>query len=144
MSRTVFLVGAAIWLLAGIGGIAVGAVGTESLLSLLPPLAIDAAALGGALTAVALALLAIGVMHLVVVGGIANDRRWASSAGVLLASALAILALALAATAVASALRDARYALPLIGAAALAAVGAAVYAYAAVRLAGQLGSGSVS
>lgn len=144
MARTVFLVGAAVWLLSGIAGIVLAAVGTESLLSLLPPLAIDAPALGGALTAVALALLAIGAAHVVVVAGISRELRWARSVGVLLASMLAIGWIALAAAAVSSALREMEYALPLIAAASLAAIGAAGYAYAAARLAGELGSGPVS
>jgi len=144
VARTVLLVGAAACLLSGVAGIGLAIAGSESLLSLLPPLAIDADALGGAVTAVALALVAVGVVHLGVLVGLGQGQRWAMSAGALLSSVLAVVSLALAAAAVSSALRAADYALPLIGAASLAFVATAAYAFVAVRLARELGSGSAS
>lgn len=141
-TRTVLVIGAAVWLLLGIGGIGLALVGRQWLLSSLPPLAIDADALGGALTAMALVALALGLVHLCLVIGLARGWRWARSAGALLASLLAAVSLGLVATAVSSALREAAYALPLAAGAALAAVGALGYAVVAVRLARSLGSGS--
>jgi hypothetical protein len=142
VARRVLVLGTAVWILLGAVALLLAAVGTDNLLAWLPPLAIDADALGGALTAVGLALVATGVTHLVVLLGLRRRRRWASSAGALLASVLAIASLALAATAFSSAVRESAYALPLIGAGSLVALAAAGYGIAAVRLARELGSGS--
>ena len=141
-TRTVLVIGAAVWLLVGIGGIWLSVVGREWLISSLPPLAIDADALGGALTATALVVLAIGLAHLGVLIGLTRGWRWARSAGALLASVLAAALLGLVAAAVSSAVREVAYALPLGAGAALAAVGVLGYATVAVRLARSLGSGS--
>lgn len=142
MTRTVLVIGAGVWLLAGIGGIGLAVAGREWLLSSLPPLAIDADALGGALTAMALLVVAIGLAHVCVLIGLARGWRWVRSAGALLASVLAAVLLGLVAAAVSSAVRDVAYALPLVVGAALAAVGVLGYAAVAVRLARSLGSGS--
>ena len=144
MARTVLIIGAIAWLGAGGTAVVLGAAGTDLLLSLLPPLAIDADALGGALTAMALTLVAIGAAHLLVVAGLGRGRRWALSAGALLASVLAVVSVGLAATAAASSFRDTNYALPLAGAALVAALSATGYAIAAVRLARALGSRSAA
>ncbi|MGH2379758.1 MAG: hypothetical protein ACRDG7_00845 [Candidatus Limnocylindria bacterium] len=142
MTRTVFVIGAVAWLLVGIGMMGVAVLGSEWLLARLPPLAIDADALGGALTAMAVAMLTVGATHIVLLIGLARGSRWARSAGALVASVLAAILLGLAAAATSSALRDAANALPLIGAAVLAAVGVLAYLLVAVRLARELGSGS--
>ena len=142
MTRTVLVIGATVWLLAGLGVIGVAMGGREWLLSFLPPLAIDSDALGGALTAMALLVLAIGLAHLAVLIGLARGSRWVQSAGALLASVLAAVLVGLVAAAVSSAVREAAYALPLVGGATLAALGALGYAVVAVRLARSLGSGS--
>ena len=144
MARTILLIGAIAWLLAGAGAFALASVGTQQLLSMLPPLAIDAAALGGALTALALTLVATGTAHLFVVAGLRDGRRWAASAGALLASVLAAVSVGLSAAAVSSALREPTYALPLVGGALVAASAATCYLLVAVRLARELGSGSDS
>lgn len=136
------MVGAVVWLLAGIGGMGLAVFGRAWLLSRLPPLAIDADALGGALTAMALVVSAIGVAHLGVLVGLGRGWRWVWSAGALLAAILAAVLLGLAAAAVSSALREATYALPLIGAGSLATLGTLGYVLVAVRLARELGSGS--
>ena len=144
MARTVLLIGAIAWLLAGAGALALAALGTQQLLSVLPPLAIDAAALGGALTALAMTLVATGTAHLFVVAGLREGRRRAASAGALLASVMAAVSVGLAAAAISSALREPAYALSLVGAAVVAASAAIAYTLAAVRLALELRSGSVS
>ena len=144
MARKVLFIGAVVWLLAGAGAFVLAAVGTEQLLSLLPPLAIDADAVGGALTALALTLVVTGTAHLFVVAGLRDGRRWAGSAGVLLASVLAVVSVALAATAISSALLEPTYAWPLLAAAVLAASAATGYVIAAVLLARELGSGSAT
>jgi hypothetical protein len=144
VARTVLLIGAIAWLVAGAGAFTLAAIGTRGLMSVLPPLAIDAAALGGALTALALTLVATGTAHLFVVAGLREGRRWAASAGALLASVMAAVSVGLAAAAISSALREPAYALPLVGAGAVAALAAIAYTVAAVRLALELRSGSVS
>jgi hypothetical protein len=144
MARTILLIAAIGWLVAAVAGLSVALAGRDALLAALPPLAIDADALGGALTVVAVACLGIGAAHVGVVVGLGRDRRWARSAGVLLASVLAVCFLALAATAAASALRESSLALAL-GAACVAAASAAIgYAVTVVRLVADLRSGSTT
>ena len=144
MARTVLIIGAVAWLLAGAGGFTLAAIGTAQLIALLPPLAVDADAVGGALTALALTLVATGTAHLFVVAGLRDGRRWARSAGVLLTALLAIVSIGLAATAVASAVREPAYGLQLLAGAAVGAVAAVAYLLAAVGLARELGAGSAS
>ena len=144
MARTVLVIGAVAFLLAGAGTFALAAVGVQQLLSMLPPLAIDADAVGGALTALALTLVATGTGHLFVVAGLRYGRRWARSAGALLSSVLAVVFVGLAAAAISSAVRSPAYALALLAAAAAATCAAIGYTLAAVRLARELGSGSAS
>ena len=113
-----------------------------ALIAVLPPLAIDADALGGALTVIAVASLLIGAAHAGIVAGLGRDLRRARSAGVLLASVLAVGFLGLAATAAASALREPPLA-PILTGACLAATAVAIgYALTVVRLVADLGSGS--
>jgi len=144
VARIVLMTGAVIWLLGGIVGTGIAAFETNWLQSLLPPLAIDIEALGGALVAMALAMVAIGLVHVVVVTGLHRERRWARSSGVLLASVLAAALLGLAAAAVSSAVREPPYAPPLIAAAVAATMGTVAYALAVGRLARELGSESGS
>jgi hypothetical protein len=142
VARRVLLVGAVGWLLVAIAGIGVAVAGVEALRSLLPPLAIDADALGGAITAVAVALLAVGSAHVAVLLG--DERRWAVSAGALLSAVVSIASLALAAAALASAARESALAWPLLGAGLFAGLVAIGYGVAAVRFARQLGTRSAS
>jgi hypothetical protein len=144
VARTVLLVGAVAFLLAGAGTFTLSAIGVRQLLTLLPPLAVDADAVGGALTALALTLVATGTAHLFVVAGLRDGRRWAASAGALLAGVLAVVFVGLSAAAVSSAVRSPTYALTLLAAAAAATCAAIGYTLVAVRLARELGSGSAS
>lgn len=142
MARTILLIGAAGWLVVAIAGLAVALAGRNALLAALPPLAIDADALGGALTVIAAAALGVGAAHAGVVVGLGRGHRWARSAGVLLASVLAVAFLALAATAAASALRESPLALVLGGACVATASAAVGYALTAASLVAELRSGS--
>ncbi len=144
MARTFLVIGAVAFLLAGVFTFALAAVGVERLLTMLPPLAIDADAVGGALTALALSFVATGTVHLFVVAGLRERRRWAASAGALLAGVLAAAFVGLATAAISSALRSPANALPLLMGAAAATFAAISYALVAVRLARELGSGSAS
>lgn len=142
MARTVLLIGAIGWLVVAIAGLGVALAGRNALLAALPPLAIDADALGGALMVIAVAALGVGAAHAGVVVGLGRGNRWARSAGVLLASVLAVAFLALAATAAASALRESPLALVLSGACVATAVAAVGYALTAARLVADLRAGS--
>lgn len=142
MARTILLIGAIGWLLLAIVGLGVALAGREVLLANLPPLAIDADALGGAVTVIAVAALGIGGAHAGLVVGLARGSSWARSAGVLLASVMSVIFLALAATAAASAVRESPLALVLGGACVGAALVAIGYALTAARLVADLRSGS--
>ena len=142
MVRMVLLIGTIGWLVVAIACLGVALAGRNALLAALPPLAIDADALGGALTVIAVAALGVGAAHAGVVVGLGRGRRWARSAGVLLASVLAVAFFAIAATAAASALRESPLALVLGGACIATAVAAVGYALTAARLVADLRSGS--
>jgi hypothetical protein len=142
VARTVLAVGAVAWLIVGVAGIAIAVAGREWMIGILPPLAIDADALGGALAAMASALGLVGIAHLGVVVGLSRRWRSALSAGVLLASVLSAACLALAAAAISSAVREPTYVLGLVGAAAAAVVAAVAYGLAAVHLVRELRAGS--
>ena len=113
-----------------------------ALLDALPPVAIDADALGGLAAFMAAGSLVVAVAHAGVAVGLARDVRWARSAGVLLASALAVTFLALAATAAASAVREVASA-SILSVGTVAALGVAVaYGLTAARLVAELRSAS--
>ena len=80
--------------------------------------------------------------HIVADFGLGRRRRWALSAGALLASVLAVAFVALAAAATASALRESALGLQLAAAAVLAALAALVYGLTAAQLVAELRSGS--
>jgi hypothetical protein len=143
VARRTLLIGAVAWLVLALAGLVVAVAGRSALMQALPPLTIDADAVGGAVAVIAAASLAIGVAHAGVVAGLAADRRWAQTAGVLLASVLAVTFLALAAAAVTSALREPAAAKPILaGGAVGAALAAVAYGFTAARLVRELGSRS--
>jgi hypothetical protein len=142
VARRTLLIGAVAWLVLALTGLATAVLGSAALMDALPPLAIDADALGGALAVIAAGSLAIAVAHAGVVAGLAADRRWARSVGVLLSSVLAVAFLALAATALTSALREPTSAPMMAGGAVAAALAASAYGLTAARLVRELGSGS--
>lgn len=142
MARTILLIGAIGWLVVAIAGLGVALAGRDTLMAALPPLAIDADALGGALTVIAVVALGIGAAHAGAVVGLGRGSRWARSAGVLLASVMSVVFLALAATAAASAVRESPLALLLGGACVATTLAAIGYALTAARLVADLRSGS--
>lgn len=138
----ILIIATAAWALAGLAGLGIAAVATEALHSALPELAIDRAALGGAVTAVALSALGVAIVHLAVLLGV--RRRWpgALASGVLLGAVMTVLSAASGAAAVASAVRTPDY-LAILGAAALAGSLAAVgYGLVTAALVRDLGSDS--
>ena len=142
MVRRTLVVGTVAWLVLATAGLVVAAFGRQALLGALPPLAIDADALGGAVAVLASASLLIGLAHAGIILGLTRNARWAYSAGVLLAAGLAVAFLALAATAVTSAIREPAMAPALGGGAVGAGAVAVVYGLTAARLVTALGSGS--
>ena len=142
MARRTLLTGVVAWLVVACAGLIATVAGRTALLDALPPLAIDADALGGVLAVMAAGVMVVGLAHAAVAAGLARDRRWARSAGVLLASVLAVTFLALAATAATSAFRESAAALALsIGAVAAAGV-AVAYGLTAAQLVAELRAAS--
>jgi hypothetical protein len=140
--RRTLLTGAVAWLALACTALFVAVAGRTALLEALPPLAIDADALGGVLAVMAAGAILLAMAHAAVVAGLARDRRWARSAGVLLASVLAVTFLALAATGATSALRESAAATILSVGAAAAVVVAAVYGLTVARLLAELKAAS--
>lgn len=142
MARTILLIGAGVWALAGVAGLALAVVGTDVLADLLPPLAIDRDALGRTVVTLAVTALGMSVAHLVVIGGLARRRPWAWSAGTLLAGMLAAASLA----GVAAAITSAAAGTMELAASVASAVGTLLmtigYAWAAARLVGDIRSRS--
>ena len=134
MARTVLLAATIVWLVAGVVGIGIGLLGSTGLQRLLPPLAIDVAALGGAVVAVAVGVLVVGVAHAVVVLGMRAGHPAARSAALLLSATLSALLLALAAASATSAVTLPERAPSFLVACAAAAVGAAAYGLVTVLL----------
>jgi hypothetical protein len=142
MARRIIVAGTVAWLVVAAVGVALASAWRQSLLALLPPLAIDADAVGGALTVISIGAFVIGAAHAAIWAGLASQKRWARSAGILLASVVCAGFLALAAAAAASAVRDTSLAMGLGGAALIACVAALSYGLAAARLVSELRSGS--
>jgi hypothetical protein len=127
MARTLLLAATIAWLVAGVVGIGLGLLGAAGLQRILPPLAIDGAALGGAVVAVGFGVLAVGAAHAVVVIGLRAGHPAARSAALLLAATLCVLLLGLAAAAATSAATVQDRAPALLAGCAVALVGAAAY-----------------
>jgi hypothetical protein len=141
MARTVLLAATVAWLVAGAIGIAIGLLGASGLQRILPPLAIDLAALGGAVVAVATGVLVVGIAHAIVVVGMRDGRRAARSAALLLAATMSVLLLALAAASATSAITVPERAPALLAACLAALVGAAAYGFVAVLLIAEVRAG---
>ncbi|MGI8658980.1 MAG: hypothetical protein ACR2K4_09500 [Candidatus Limnocylindria bacterium] len=140
MARRILVIAAIAWGLVGIGGLVLAAIGTQAVLALLPPLTIDADALGGAITAMATTMLGVAAAHAAVLLAMRRWGRSATSAGTLLAAIQSVATLALAVAAVTSAIRTPDEALLLGLAAAAAGVGSVAYGLATVGLVRELRS----
>jgi hypothetical protein len=134
VTRTLLLATAMTWLIAGTGGLVLAVVGTEALEAALPPLVIDTDALRAAIVAVAVGLLAVGLLHLVILAGLRARRRLAWTAGVLFAALLCATLVALAAASATSAVADPGRALAYLLGAVGATVGAVAYGAVTARL----------
>jgi len=141
VARGVLLVGAVAWSAAGLGGIGLGTFGARWLHAQLPPVVIDAAALGGGVTAIGASILALGIAHLAVLGGLRREQRWARSAAMLLVGTLAVALLGLTAAAATSAVTFPSAAPAFLAGAAMAAIGAAGYGWCLAWLVRRIGPG---
>jgi hypothetical protein len=128
VARIVLRLGAGLWTVAGLAGLAVGVFGADAVARLLPPLAIDTDALGGAIAAVAAALLLVAVVHVLALAA------WAATLAVLLTAGLAMLFAVLAVAAFTSAAVETANALALIGAGVASVLVGASYGLACARL----------
>jgi hypothetical protein len=137
VARALLLATGATWVLGGTAGLALAALGTEALERMLPPLAIDTDALRAAIVAVAIALLLVGVLHVLIVAGLRRGRRLAWTSGILMAALLCATLVALAAASATSAAADPGRALSYLAGAVGASLGAAAYGVIAARLVGQ-------
>lgn len=98
-ARLVLVVGGSATLLAGLIVATLGLVGAGWLRSLLPPVVIDAAAVGGAAFALGLSVATAGAAQLVLAIALRRPGRWVGAAAVTTAGLLASLLIALAAAA---------------------------------------------
>ena len=144
MARAILLAGAIAWSLGSMAAATTALIGVDALLRLLPPLAIDADAVRGALTAVAVGLGAAAVLHVALVAGLRRGGHRARSLAILLAAVLTALCVALAAAAFVSAAAEPASALPLVLAGIVAGLTAGAYAVASWSLVNELRSGSRS
>ena len=128
MARAILLAGAIIWSLGGVAAAGVALIGIETLLRLLPPLAIDADAVRGAITAVAVGLGAAAALHVGAVAGLGRGGHRARSLAILLTGLFAALCVALAAAAFVSAAAAPASAPALMAAGIAASVTATAYA----------------
>ena len=144
MARSVLLAGAVTFAVAGLIAIAVSASAVSQLKSWLPPLAIDDAALGGAILALGAGLLAVAAVHAIVVLGLRARWRVAWTGGVLLTIGMGATLVALAAASATSAAAMPDRALAFLGATIGAALAATAYAVAAIELVGEMRSRSVT
>jgi hypothetical protein len=144
LARAILLAATITWGAAAVLTLALAALGAERLEGALPPLSIDTDALRGALVAVGVAMGLTAAAHGTVVVGLRAGRRWASSAGILLAGMLTATFLALAAAALTSAMATPSSAALLVGSGIGASVCATAYGLVTARLVGELRAGSAT
>lgn len=144
MARAILLAGAILWSLGSVAAGVVAAMGVDALLRLLPPLVIDADAVRGAVTAVAVGLGAAGVLHVAAIVGLRRGGHRATSLAILVAALFAALWMALAAAAFVSAAADPTWAVVLLLAGVGGGLAALAYGLAGWRLVGEVRSKSRS
>lgn len=130
------------WVVMGIGGLGLAALGTERLEAVLPPLAIDTEALRGAIVAVSAGVLGIGVGHLAILLGLRMHRPLAWTVGILGGALMSATLIALAATSGTTAVADPDRALAFTAGALAAAGVAGAYALVTAQLIAERRAGS--
>jgi hypothetical protein len=91
-----FLLAGALLVLAGTVGLGAALTQADAIRQRLPEVAIDAAAVGGAAAALSIAVLALGVVHLLLAAALRGGAAWSVIAGIVLAHIVGGLVLALA------------------------------------------------
>jgi len=94
-----FLLGGSVLVLAGMVGLGAALTQADTIRQRLPEVAVDAAAVGGAAAALALAALLLGLGHLLVAIAMGRGAAWSLTAGIVLGHIVGGLLLALAAAA---------------------------------------------
>jgi hypothetical protein len=140
MARTILAAATVVWLGAGAMAVGIGLLGSTGLQRLLPPLAIDLAALGGAVVAIGAVTLLIGAAHASVLLGLRAERRRAAAGGVLLSGTLTALLVSLTAAAATSAASTPDRAIPMLLGGIAAFVAGASYCVATVSLVAEIRS----
>lgn len=133
LPRLVLGLGGVVLLVTGLVGIALGATSGPFLRSLLPPVVVDAAAVGGATVALSGLLLLIGAAQLALAAWAGAQRRWTTASAVIVSGLLASAFLAGAVVSVTEAARSGSVVMLGLGACAL--VVALAYAAASLALA---------
>jgi hypothetical protein len=141
VARTLLAAATVVWVAAGVLGIGVGMAAASDLQRILPPLAIDLSALGGAVVAVSAVALSVGIVHAALLVGMRAGHHVARSVAIVVAAALAALLLGLAAAAATSAVTVPDRALALLAAALAAVAGAVAYGAVAALLVAEVRAG---
>lgn len=144
MGRAVLAVGAVMWGIAAVAAALVTVFGVDRLLALLPPLAVDADAVGGAALAVSLALAIAAGTHLAILVALGRGVRLAWTAGLLLCGLGVAVTIGLTGTAFASAAAEPSMAVPLVAAGVASLVAAVGYAAAIAWFIGEIRAGAPS
>lgn len=119
VARFLLVVGVVLILL-GTAAVVLAIADPQGVRAQLPPVPIDAAAVGGALSALGAGCAVLGLAHLVAVAGLRRRAGWAPTATVVLAATFGMLCLAVAVAALVSAPQGAGFVLGGIGLAAVA------------------------
>jgi hypothetical protein len=141
LRRVVVVLGLA-WLVLGIAAIVLGVAGGSWLHARLPELTIDAAALGGGMTAVGVGIGLVGAVHVGIARALAFGSIRIMSAGALLAATCAVALIGLAVAALTGIVTWPQLALPLLGVGGVLISGAAVYLACFVALLRRIGAAS--
>jgi hypothetical protein len=139
----IFLTGAGLILvLAGALGAAIGILIPDRIHALLPPLAPDVAAIGGAIVALGVMLIGLGGLHLAVATGLRRGSSFGSVAAASLGMLMAVICLGSAASAAVSLAAGSAPALALVPATVGLALLAGAYAWVSATVIGLRREGS--
>ena len=141
MARAILGIGAVAWSIGCLGAAGVAIIGVDRLMDLLPPLAVDADAVRGAVIAVGFGFGLAAAAHVAVLVGMRAHRQRAWSAGILLAALLSATFVALATAAFTSAVAGSVPVALVAIAGVVAALVALGYALATLRLVVELRAG---
>jgi hypothetical protein len=142
VGRAVLIIGAVVWGLAAAAAALIAAIGLDRLLALLPPLAIDADAVRGAIVANGIILALVAATHLVALVALDRRLRLAWTAGLLLCALGVAVTIGLMGSAFASAVAEPSMGLPLAVAGIVALAASFAYAGAVAWFVGEIRAGA--